>query len=179
MRLFAAVVLPRAAVRDLAGAVQSYRSGSSGRVRWTRTESWHLTLAFYGSCTPEQARRRAEWLVPRLRACAPPRLWLAGVGTFRGVLWAGVGGELDKLRVLARAAGAEEAGPKGGRKWHPHVTLARWRTGGAPRPVREAAQAMAGYRGPPWLAADVVLFSSELHPSGSRYTEQARFQLTG
>lgn len=177
MRLFAAVVPPREALAHLSGALGRVRSDDK-QVRWTRVESWHLTLAFYGSGTPEQARERTGWLEERLRGRRPAQVRLAGAGTFRGVLWAGVGGDVETLREIARAAGAEEEGPNGSRPWHPHLTLARWRSPRRPATVREVVRGMADYRGPSWVVSDVILMNSELHPSGARYTEQARFRLS-
>src|SRR5690606_32753186 len=76
VRLFAAVVPPPRVAEHLAAALDRYRSGDTS-LRWTRVESWHLTLAFYGSCTEAQAEERGAWLRERLRGHGPVRLRLA------------------------------------------------------------------------------------------------------
>ena len=178
MRLFAAVVPPPRVAEHLAAALDRYRSGDTS-LRWTRVESWHLTLAFYGSCTEAQAEERGAWLRERLRGHGPVRLRLSGAGRFRGVLWAGVDGDADALHAIARAAGAEdERVVKEARRWHPHLTLARWRASRPPRVVSRVVDGLADYRGPEWVAEEVVLLNSELHPAGARYTAQARCPLT-
>lgn len=213
MRLFSALVPPPPVLRALATELTRYRLPGSPEPRWAPRESWHITLAFYGD---DSVRARAEWLAPQLAGCVPLRLELSGAGTFPGVLWAGVGGDLGGLHQLGRAAGAGDpgsvgsadpggsaaagsggaggsgrvgsAGPGGsgpagsggpGRPYHPHLTLARWRAPREPDAVRRVLHGMTGYRGPSWLAADVVLMRSETAPGGQRrYTVQERFELT-
>src|SRR5690606_12690082 len=147
VRLFAAVVPPREALAHLSGALGRVRSDDK-QVRWTRVDSWHLTLAFYGSSTPEQARERTGWLEERLRGRRPAQVRLAGAGTFRGVLWAGVGGDVETLREIARAAGAEVEGSNGSLPWHTHLTQARWRYPRSPATVREGVRRRAVRRTP-------------------------------
>lgn len=180
MRLFAALVPPPPVLRALVAELARYRLPGSQETRWAPRESWHITLAFYGD---DSARARAEWLAPRLTGFAPLRLELRGAGTFPGVLWAGVGGDLDGLHQLGLAAGAGAPGPARsadpGRPYHPHLTLARWRAPREPDAVRRVLRGMTGYRGPSWLAADVVLMRSETAPGGPRrYTVQERFELS-
>ncbi|MGH3432630.1 MAG: 2'-5' RNA ligase family protein, partial [Thermocrispum sp.] len=87
MSLFAALVPPPDAVRDLAGELAGelarHRRPAAHGVRWTSEASWHLTLAFYGNDPAhgdDGARGRAGWLAPRLTGRAPVRLGLAGAG---------------------------------------------------------------------------------------------------
>ena len=62
----------------------------------------------------------------------------------------------DGLRALAGELATD------GRPYRPHLTLARARHGGDPRP---AATMLAAYDGPGWRAAEVVLFRSHLGPN--------------
>lgn len=173
MRLFAAIVPPDEVLDALAAELERIGQPRERGLRWMSRPQWHLTLAFYGE---DDLRSRTEWLAPRLSGCAPVRLHVSGSGTFPGVLWAGVGGALAGLQILASAAGADDRG----RPYHPHLTVARWRTPRRPAAVRLALQELAEHRGPAWLAPSVVLMRSEASPDGSRvYTVEHRFALPG
>src|SRR4051794_11116337 len=100
MRLFVALVPPAEALAELGAAVAALPD--TPRLRWTRPEQWHVTLAFLA----EVDDRTREALVPRLERVArrhpSPTLALAGGGRFGGqVLWTRVDGDRAALRRLA------------------------------------------------------------------------------
>jgi len=150
VRLFSALWPSEQAIAHLERAVG--RIELPAGVRRVPVQKWHLTLAFYGddASLPE----RAGYLDERLAGLAAPTLRLAGAGTFAGVLWVGARpvtpADREALRVLASAAGA-------GRKFRPHITVARWRLD---QPDAAMAEQLAGYRGPIWTAGEVSLVSS-------------------
>ncbi|MGH3519461.1 MAG: RNA 2',3'-cyclic phosphodiesterase [Haloechinothrix sp.] len=168
MRLFAAIVPPEHVLDSI--QAELHRLGPDHdreELRWAPRSRWHLTLAFYGEDDPE---RRAEWLAERLAGQRAVRLSIEGAGAFPGVLWVGVRGPSGPL---AGAAGGDQVD----RPYHPHLTLARWRGHGQQRAARHWAAELAGYRGPRWRAAEVVLMRSELSRAGPRYTVRERFGL--
>lgn len=171
MRLFAAIVPPGDALDELAAAVDQARRPSRDAVRWTGRGMWHLTLAFYGN---DDLGHRAGWLTERVPGHPPLRLAVSGAGTFTGVLWAGIAGDLAGLGALAEAVGGAEDRP-----YHPHLTLARWKQRGRPQAAGEVRQALAGFRGRTWPATEVVLMSSALSHQGPTYTVERRFPLSG
>lgn len=183
MRLFSALRPPQAVLDDLRAALEALDLPPDDALRWSDPAGWHITLGFYGDeGADDLARSRAEWLAPRVAGCAPPRVELTGCGTFPGVLWAGVGGDLRGLHALGLAAGAGDpsAGPDAGRPYHPHLTLARWRAPRQPQAVQLALEGMTGRRGPSWLATEVVLLRSEpRHGGPPRYRELRRLGLLG
>ncbi|MEQ7004652.1 RNA 2',3'-cyclic phosphodiesterase [Actinopolymorpha sp. B17G11] len=169
MRLFVAVVLPEPVLDDLGVAMDHARAlaGADTRLRWTIRAQWHLTLAFLGEVDagvlPELERRLA-------RASAryePMRLAVEGGGAFGSVrkarvLWAGINGDVERLRQLAGSvsAAARRAGidvAEG--RFRPHVTLARLRE---PIDVGDQVRWWSTYAGPPWLATRIDLVRS--HP---------------
>jgi RNA 2',3'-cyclic 3'-phosphodiesterase len=171
LRLFVAVVPPPAVLAELEAVVAPLRPSWPG-LRWTGVPAWHLTLAFLGEVSVDTA----ALLGPRLGRAAHryPELSLsfAGGGAFpsagRGrVLWTGVRGDpqaLETLGALARsvAAGARRAGappPDEGRRFRPHLTLARCRE---PADVRELVQALSAFSGAPWTAGEIHLIRSHL-----------------
>lgn len=171
MRLFVAVAVPVHAADELDDAVAPLRQ-SWPALRWTGRDAWHLTLAFLG----EVAEPASTRLVPRLERAAGrhPRLPLSlgGAGAFPGaararVLWTGVRGDPAALAALAASvgAGARRAGAppaEEGRRFQPHLTLARCRE---PVDVRPLVGCLSGYAGTPWTAGEIYLIRSHL-PAG-------------
>jgi len=184
MRLFVAIGPPAAVLDDLdalAGPLRSPRQD----LRWTSREAWHVTLAFLGQVDPSATAR----MLPRLEHAARRhhafRLAFTGAGAFpsptrANVLWCGLSGDRLALARLAEsvAAGASRAGappPDRGRRFQPHLTLARCRM---PADVTELVAALAGYRGPAWTADRIHLVRSRLGASEQpRYTTLASWPL--
>lgn len=166
MRLFVGLAPPAAALDDLDAACRPLRAGR-GDLRWTSRELWHITLAFLGEVSEESLTR----LLPRLQRAARRHrsfsLSLAGAGAFpsparANVLWSGLSGDRKALGELAMSvsAGARRAGappPDEGRRYQPHVTLARSRT---PADVRTIVASLSGYQGPGWAVEDIHLIRS-------------------
>jgi RNA 2',3'-cyclic 3'-phosphodiesterase len=169
VRLFVAVEPSADAVAELEAATAPLRPSWPG-LRWTGTDAWHVTLAFLG----EVAEAVLPGLSARLERAAHrhPALTLsiAGAGAFPGpakarVLWAGIRTDQAALTALARsvAAGARRAGAEPaeeGRRYRPHLTLARCRE---PADVGGLIEALGGFAGSPWTAGQIHLIRSQLH----------------
>jgi 2'-5' RNA ligase len=178
MRLFIALAPPPAAVADLDAACAPFRP-TRDDLRWTSTEAWHITLAFLG----EVGEASLERLLPRLergaRRHAALRLSLGGAGAFpsprrANVLWTGLSGDRKALGDLAATvnAAARRAGvaaPDAGRRFRPHLTLARCR---APVNVAQIVADLDGYTGPSWPAEEIYLIRSRLN-------DEPRFETLG
>ncbi|MFC5663633.1 RNA 2',3'-cyclic phosphodiesterase [Kitasatospora misakiensis] len=184
MRLFVAVLPPVEALQGLVDAVAPVRGlPGADRLRWTAVEGWHLTLAFLGEVPEERVPELAAGLAAVAEVNPVHVLRLAGAGRFGDrVLWAGVEGRVWALRRLAEAvneATAAVAGETDAFSFHPHLTLAR---AGSSRGRRRAeqrvaaaeldglAQALDGYRGPEWEAAELHLMRSEQDGGSAHYT---------
>jgi RNA 2',3'-cyclic 3'-phosphodiesterase len=168
MRLFVAIAPPPAVLDELDALVEPFRARRPD-LRWTSREAWHVTLAFLGQVDEAAAAR----LTPRLERAArhhyQVRLAFAGAGAFpvatrANVLWSGLSGDRRALARLAEsvAAGAIRAGappPDKGRRFQPHLTLARCRV---PADVTELVAALDGFQGQPWAAGRVHLVRSRL-----------------
>lgn len=179
MRLFVAVTPPQDVLAELDAAVAPLREDWPA-LRWASADRWHVTLAFLG----EVAEPRLEGLRERLERAARRhhalRLRVGRGGAFPSaakarVLCAHISGEpaaLTGLRGLAAsvAAGARRAGappPDEGRRFRPHLTLARSRQ---PANLRPLVEALAGYAGQPWDAAEIELILSTAGPDPSYQT---------
>ena len=184
MRLFVAIAPPSAVLDELDALVEPLRAGRPD-LRWTNREAWHVTLAFLGQVDESAAARLLPCLERAARWHDQMRLGFAGAGAFpaaarANVLWSGLSGDRRALAGLAEsvAAGASRAGatpPDKGRRFQPHLTLARCRT---PADVTGLVSALGGYQGQPWTADRVHLVRSRLgateHP---RYTSLASWPL--
>jgi RNA 2',3'-cyclic 3'-phosphodiesterase len=168
VRLFVAVVPAAEAIGHLDRAAAPVRVACAD-LAWIPAERWHLTLAFYGEVADRELPRVERRGLRATKGVAGLDLHFAGAGHFGDrVLWVGVAGERDGLRALAGALATD------GRPYRPHLTLARARGDGDPRP---AATMLAPYDGPGWRAAEVVLFRSHLGPQ-PRHEPLARWPLT-
>jgi 2'-5' RNA ligase len=159
VRLFAAIYPPDEVRRHLRARLAAAVAGR--RVKLTRTEKWHITLAFLGEVPDE----RVPDLVEALSMVEVPvglRLRLRGGGGFGGrVTWVGVSGGLDDLAAQVKAA----LGVEDDRPFRPHLTVMYAQD----QAVREA---LDGYESPSWSLDDIALVRSE--PDGTYTTLATR-----
>lgn len=176
MRLFVAITPPRAVLLEVRAAVDALKRGNTPGVnallRWTRPETWHITVAFYGEVSEEKAADLVDRLGRVAARTTPMELSLAGAGRFGPrALWFGVQGQCDRLGRLAEASGAAARRCHirvEDRPYRPHLTLAR--VNGVPRGVTQDDQTgpldlapivdrLRTFRSPGWLAGEVELFT--------------------
>ena len=187
MRLFIAIDLDdgaRAAIADEQRRLKAAFDDSRSAIKWVRPEQMHLTLVFLGEVPDTRAPAIVDAISEPV-AQAPFALTFAGIGVFppRGapnVLWMGpLSGEPESIslqRELAdrvqRLGVALERRP-----FHPHLTLARWKTSrGADR-----ARALAAPRDGAVATVGVdhaTLYHSRLSSAGPTYTALARATLS-
>lgn len=183
-RLFVALDLPD----DLRTRLVGMQGGIDG-ARWSPAENMHITLRFVG----EVAETTIGDIVDALAdvRCASFAVTVSGVGRFATgnrtrALWFGVekSAEIAALhagidRALIRAGLAPE-----GRKYTPHVTVARFgggrggRGGGPPETrVLHWIEAHDGFFALPFEAREFVLYESRIGRNGPVYTPLADFPL--
>jgi 2'-5' RNA ligase len=176
VRLFVGVELPE----DICERLASLSGGVPG-ARWVPAENIHLTLRFIG----EVDGGEAEDIFHALRAVRPRRfdLTLSGVGHFdKGddvrQLWVGVerNAELFALRDRIESVLVRQGLEPEGRRFTPHVTLARLRD----TPLHRVSTFLAHnslFRAGPIPVDHFTLFSSYLQGSGPIYTAEAEYPL--
>jgi RNA 2',3'-cyclic 3'-phosphodiesterase len=144
-------------------------------------ENLHVTLAFLGE-VDDAAIVPLTDAVRTICAGSPPmRLAVAGCGAFPDakrprILWAGIRGEVEALRVLAlrlREVCALFAPAMAGEEFQPHLTLARPRDR-VLRPLELSRDAPVFGE---WSVESVALAESVLTPEGARYTRREAFFL--
>ena len=167
-----AVLLPPDVVADLDEAIGPHRDDV---LRWTTSDSWHVTLAFYGQVDDAKVPDLKARLTRAARKYSALSLSLGSAGQFgRRALWVGCNGDVVPMRALARSVAA--AGRRVGasadesQRFKAHLTLAR-----APRPIdlRPYVAALHEYRGPGWIADEVALVRSHLGAGDNR---RARYE---
>jgi len=174
-RLFTGIEIPS----DVAFELSMMRGGVRG-ARWIEPEAYHITLRFIGDIDDGLARDIAH----ALEAVKAPSFdfHLKGIGAFGGrkprVIFAGIADcpELMRLqaaheRLLQRLGLAAE-----GRKYFPHVTLARLGAADAAG-VQAYIASHSFYRSRPIEAARFVLFSSRPSRGGGPYAVEEDYRL--
>ncbi len=177
VRLFVAVDLP-AGVREGLVAL----CGGVPGARWVDPDQLHLTLRFIGEVDGGQFRDIATALGA---VGGPPfDLRLDGLGHFppRGaprVLWVGVerSEPLRSLRSRIESALADLGIAREGRKFAPHITLARLK-GTPPARVGRFFEDHPLFRAPPFTVESFRLYSSTLGRRGASHRIEAEYPLS-
>src|ERR1700739_5174030 len=126
MRLFIGIPLASEVVDVIGRLSRSLQSAGDG-LRWSSSESWHVTLAFHGKTSEE----KYACLVERLRGVRSPRVPFqiggSGFSDRAGVFFADVRVSSELLQLEKRVLGATSncGFAAENRPFHPHVTLAR------------------------------------------------------
>lgn len=167
-RCFVALTLP-AEIRRALIALQPAGEG----LRRVPEEQLHLTLHFLGPADVAVARAALESV-----ALEPLPLTLTGTGAFAhrhgGALWVGVR-LTDGLTALHQRVGealATTGYTPSSRPFHPHLTVARWKRGRAPRAFLDQAVPPLAFQ-----PDALTLFTSELTPSGAVHRVAWRHEL--
>lgn len=184
MRTFIAVHLEES-LKPGIGKIQDALRTAGGRLRYTKPNALHFTLAFLGEIGDEEAAILGPELVTCCERIPSFPLEIRGFGTFPDarnphVFWVGVGEGRERLLALQHdiAAALDTLGLPFDRKpFKPHLTVARTRE-------RERS----GFRWPARLAevslgemtvGEVCLVKSDLTPEGPVYTDLTRAALSG
>jgi 2'-5' RNA ligase len=174
-RLFTGLEIPRHIGESLA----MLRGGLPG-ARWIDPQNYHLTLRFIGDIDDALAREIAGLLGRVQRRSFTLRL--DGLTSFggrkpRAVVAAAtpvaplIELQAEQERLLQRLGLEPE-----GRKYTPHVTLARLRESSSHQ-VAEYLAARAHYRSSSFEVSQFVLFSSRASVGGGPYVVEADYQL--
>ena len=175
-RLFTALEIPK----DIGDSLAMLRGGLPG-ARWISPENYHLTLRFIGDIDDALARDIASLLdgVSRM----PFDLKLDGLASFGSNKPRAIVATVAPTRALMELQAEHESIMKrlrvlaDGRKFTPHVTLARLRDT-SPRDVAEYLAARP-YWSAPFHVSQFVLYSSRASTGGGPYVAEATYPLAG
>jgi 2'-5' RNA ligase len=174
-RLFTGLEIPE----ELAESLSLLRSGLPG-ARWVDPENYHLTLRFIGDVDDDVARD-VTWMLGQVRR-RDFTLRLDGLSSFGGrrprAVVAAVAPspavmelQAEHERLMQRVGLDPE-----GRKYTPHVTLARLRDSSSSE-VAEYLSTRAAFRSQPFTVSRFVLFSSRSSVGGGPYVVEAAYPL--
>ncbi len=181
-RLFVALPVPASVRASLVAALER-SSVDDRRLRRTRPERWHVTLAFLGDTPLERLPDVAAVVASALRRRPlPDELRLGSPGRFGDhTLWVGVDesppGSLRRLGADIQAGLADADLPVTQRTVTPHITLARARRRG--RVSRTDVEALGHLPTIPWQPLGVEVWQAHLGDGPARYSTEASIPDTG
>lgn len=175
-RLFTGLEIPA----DIGQSLALLRGGLPG-ARWIDPENYHITLRFIGDVDDVVAQEVAS-LLGRVRRAAfelrvedlhsfggrKPRAVVATLGAAQTLIEL----QAEHERLLQRVGLEPE-----GRKYIPHVTLARLRESSS-RQVADYLAMRAPYRSARFTVSRFVLFSSRASVGGGPYVVEAAYPLS-
>ena len=174
-RLFTGVEIPP----EVAQALSTLRGGLPG-ARWIDPENYHVTLRFIGDVDDDIAHE-VESLLGRVRR-GPFELRIEGLTSFGSKKPRAVVASVEPSTALMEAQAEQERlmqriglEPEG-RKYTPHVTLARLRDAST-RDVAEYLSARGHFRSRAFPVSRFVLFSSRASVGGGPYVVEASYPL--
>jgi len=174
-RLFTGLEIPA----DVGQSLATLRGGLPG-ARWIDPENYHVTLRFIGDVDDVVAHEVASMLgrvrrqpfelrIEDLKSFGgrKPRAVVATIGPSQAVMEL----QAEHERLMQRVGLEPE-----GRKYIPHVTLARLRESSS-RQVADYLAVRAPFRSPSFQVARFVLFSSRASVGGGPYVVEAAYPL--
>jgi 2'-5' RNA ligase len=174
-RLFTGVEIPP----DVAQALSTLRGGLPG-ARWIDPENYHVTLRFIGDVDDDIAHE-VESLLGRVRRTRF-ELRIGGLTSFGSKKPRAVVATVEPSSALMEAQAEQERmmqriglEPEG-RKYTPHVTLARLRDASS-RDVAEYLSTRGHFRSLAFPVSRFVLFSSRASVGGGPYVVEASYPL--
>jgi 2'-5' RNA ligase len=186
IRSFLAIELPKPILRKIEEVQGDLRS-TRADVRWVNPEKIHLTLKFFGNIEESRIEPIFKSIEEPIRNTLPFSLEVRGVGAFPHlrnprVIWMGL---VDGREVLVSfqkqiETQLEKIGfqPED-RPFHPHLTLGRMKSS---RGKEELVGGMERHKEEEFgdfQVERVILFKSDLKPSGPIYTLLKEIKLGG
>ena len=177
IRSFIALELPDA-VNSLLDNVQQELKSLRLKAKWVRPENIHLTLKFLGNINPGAIEDIGGAMADAARDCVAFSLTVGGLGFFPNikrprVIWVGLGGEIQVLLNLQRNLEdrlATVGFPKEKRSFKAHLTLGRIRQAVDPAKIGQVIQEYSDLGYQKFTADRIILFKSDLKPSGAVYS---------
>jgi len=184
IRSFIAIELPEAVVALLDRVQQDLRSLRL-KAGWVQPQNIHLTLKFLGNIKTDDIEKIGGAMKAAAQGFESFTLTAGGIGFFPGikrprVIWVGVGGQTSQLFALQRNLEDRLAAvgyPKEKRSFKGHLTLGRFRDGPAPDAIRRVLEEYADFGKEEFTTHRIVLFKSDLKPSGAVYSQLLQAEL--
>ena len=177
-RAFIAIELPE----EISAFIHKTQEGLKSyglKAKWVRSENIHLTLKFLGDISSKNLKKAGDAIIDAASENVSISLSAKGIGVFPGVkrprvIWTGITGQTKELGDLQKTLDGklEAVGfPKEKRPFRGHLTIARIKGKVDARRLIDAMKELGKFESKIFIADEVVLFKSELRPSGAVYTK--------
>jgi 2'-5' RNA ligase len=178
IRSFIAVELPDD-VSSAVSRVQEHLKSYGFRTKWVRPANIHITLKFLGDIDAGTIDAIAGAMVSAAEGCAPISLAAKGIGVFPNikrprVLWAGLTGEVNLLIDLQRKLDdrlGDIGFAKERRSFKGHLTFGRFKARVNSTEIMRALREFKDFETRSFMARELILFKSELRPTGAVYSK--------
>jgi len=183
IRTFVAVDVPQQIKMELDKLIGELRPLAPD-IRWVKAANLHLTLRFLGDIPKSSVSGLASEIVKNIAGFETFQLSLAGIGGFPNihkprVIWIGGGKGQEQLYQLARHIEKACIDSKFGMADKPfssHLTIGRVKFPKADERLVSYIDSLK-YESPIFPVEEVVIFKSDLMPSGPRYTRLESIRL--
>jgi len=151
VRCFIAIELPDEVKRGFRELQAQLKAGSQAPIKWVDPANIHLTLKFLGNVAADRIGEITAAMTKAVQGTSYFSLEVKELGVFPNprrvqIVWVGVSGEVAKLARLQQRieSGLEGLGfPAEGRRFTPHLTLARLRDRATPDERAKLGQLIA------------------------------------
>lgn len=186
LRSFLAIELPRTILKKIEEVQEDLKS-SQADVRWVSPEKIHLTLKFFGNIEESKIEPIVKSIEGPVQTTSPFPLKVRGVGAFPHlknpkVIWMGLvdGGEVLTSFQKQIETQMEKIGFQAeDRPFHPHLTLGRAKSSRGREELIGRMEIHEEEEFGDFQVERVVLFKSDLRPSGPIYTPVRDLKLGG
>jgi len=177
-RAFIALKLPVHVIEAL-GDLQSALKNQGLKLRWVPPANIHLTLKFLGDVSTERLQAVKSVMHEVSGSQTAFTLASKGLGVFptvkkARVLWSGIHGDVDRLATLQSDLDKSLAGigfVPDSRNFKGHLTLGRVKGRIDGKTLASAITACGSFASSSWAVERLVLFKSDLKPTGAVYSE--------
>ena len=188
-RTFFAIEVPEKLGQQL-HQVQWALTEEVARIRWgSSNEPFHITLAFLGEVRNSDLSGLHELVAGGVARFDPLELQFVGLGAFPSakrprVLWAGLTARsparFDEVRKAVAAATAKAGYPCDDDRFHPHVTLGRFKPSRhGPCDITAVVERYRTWSCGEFTASEIIGFASRPGADGPRYEVLSRGRLQG
>ncbi len=180
IRSFLAIELPKQ-IKEEAELILTSTKKRYPNFRFIPESNWHLTLHFLGAIRTEQIALLDQGVPFILKDIKPFKISLGSLGGFptgrkHNLLWIGVNGDLEALKLLHESLSVQLSQWKfeiEERTFHPHITVARSKS----KIQCEFEKSEYSFQSSETWVKEIVLFRSHLLSSGPLYTSLSRYPL--
>jgi 2'-5' RNA ligase len=186
IRSFLAIEVSAPVLKRIERIQQDLKS-SDPDVRWVSPGKIHLTLKFFGDLEESQVDSLMSSIEKPVRSTQPFQLKVHGTGAFPNpknprIVWVGFAEGKEALSHLQRQleSSLEKVGfPPEDRSFHPHLTLGRVKSSRGKGALSAKIEKYREEDYGEFQVESVVLFKSDLKPSGPVYTALREIKLGG